>query len=213
MKKYIIFLFLFLPFMSLAQDQILLTTGDEIKAKVLEIGLEEVKYKKWDNQNGPAYSLKKTDIFLIKYENGSKDVFSKPRSDSNSNSESKTQAQASGPSSGTPATLYFYRPKKFAGSGPEIIVGTVVPDEVIVKVHNGQWYKTQYSHFGEREFVTGVFAINPEHYKYQIDPGKTYYIRCTLYSQGMKQMAQLELMSEEMAKADMKELKEQKGPK
>ena len=111
------------------------------------------------------------------------------------------------------ATIYFYRPKKFAGGAPEIIVGTVEPDEVIVKVHNGQWYRTEYTHVGEREFVAGVFAINPEHYKYLIEPGKTYYIRCTLYSQGLKQMAQLQLMDVEEAKADMKELKEQKKSK
>lgn len=211
MKRNIIFLLLFelsIPMVLYSQDVILLINGDEIKSKVLEVGLEEVKYKKWDNQSGPAYTMKKTDIFMIKYENGSKDVFTNPKPGSESNATVAPQ-----PGNKAPAILYFYRPKKFAGSSPEIIVGTVEPDEVIVKVHNGQWYKTEYSHFGEREFVTGVFAINPEHYKYQIEPGKTYYIRCTLFSQGLKQMAQLQLMEETAAKTDMKELKEQKKPK
>ena len=58
-----------------AQDVIVTKTGEEIKGKVLDIGLTEVKYKKYDNQNGPTYTLKKSDIFMIKYENGDKDVF------------------------------------------------------------------------------------------------------------------------------------------
>ena len=58
-----------------AQDVITLKNGDEIKSLVQEIGIDEVKYKKWDNQTGPIYIMKKSDIFMIKYQNGSKDVF------------------------------------------------------------------------------------------------------------------------------------------
>jgi hypothetical protein len=60
---------------TLAQDIITLKNGDEIKAKVQEIGLSDVKYKKFENANGPTYTLLKTEIFMIKYENGEKDVF------------------------------------------------------------------------------------------------------------------------------------------
>jgi hypothetical protein len=59
-----------------AQDVITLKTGDEIKSKVLEVGTNEIKYKKSDNLDGPSYSVAKSDVFMIKYENGSKDVFS-----------------------------------------------------------------------------------------------------------------------------------------
>jgi hypothetical protein len=34
-----------------------------------------VKYKKYENQAGPTYTLMKSDIFMIKYENGDKDMF------------------------------------------------------------------------------------------------------------------------------------------
>jgi hypothetical protein len=61
-----------------AQDIITLKSGDEIKAKVQEIGTDNVKYKKYDNQSGPIYTLTKSDIFMIKYENGDKDVFNTP---------------------------------------------------------------------------------------------------------------------------------------
>jgi hypothetical protein len=59
----------------LAQDIILLKTGDDIQAIVQEIGVDIVKYKKYENAQGPVYSILKTEIFMIKYENGTKDTF------------------------------------------------------------------------------------------------------------------------------------------
>ncbi|MDR1526366.1 MAG: porin family protein [Dysgonamonadaceae bacterium] len=58
-----------------AQDIIIQTNGEEIKAKVVEIGTTDVKYKKYGNESGPNYSLAKSKIFMIRYENGDKDVF------------------------------------------------------------------------------------------------------------------------------------------
>jgi len=60
---------------TLAQDIITLKNGNDIQAVVQEIGELDVKYKKFDNPNGPNYTLKKSEIFMIKYENGDKDVF------------------------------------------------------------------------------------------------------------------------------------------
>jgi FKBP-type peptidyl-prolyl cis-trans isomerase FkpA len=60
---------------SFCQDIIILKNGDEIKAKVSEVLTDVVKYKKWENQNGPLYSEAKGNIFMIKYQNGSKDLF------------------------------------------------------------------------------------------------------------------------------------------
>ena len=57
-----------------AQDVILKTNGDEVQAKVQEIGNNEVKYKKADG-SGPVYAIPKSEVFMITYENGSKDVF------------------------------------------------------------------------------------------------------------------------------------------
>ncbi|GHV35311.1 hypothetical protein FACS1894180_7240 [Bacteroidia bacterium] len=56
-------------------DVITKKNGDQINAKVLEIGNDEVKYKKFGNENGPTYTISKSEIFTIKYANGSKDVF------------------------------------------------------------------------------------------------------------------------------------------
>lgn len=60
---------------SFSQDVIILKNGDEIQSKVMEVSTDIVKYKKWNNQDGPIYSSNKTDVFMIKYQNGTKDVF------------------------------------------------------------------------------------------------------------------------------------------
>jgi hypothetical protein len=61
-----------------AQDVITLKNGNEIRAKVLEIGINEVKYKQSANQSGPTYTLNKSDIFRIKFENGDIEVITSP---------------------------------------------------------------------------------------------------------------------------------------
>ncbi len=58
-----------------AQDQMIMKNGSELQVKVLEIQPDIIKYKKWDNLDGPSYSENKANVFMIKYKNGSKDVF------------------------------------------------------------------------------------------------------------------------------------------
>lgn len=55
-------------------DVILLKNGEEIEAKVTEIGTDEIKYKKCSYQEGPTYSIKKSTVFRVKYSNGSIDL-------------------------------------------------------------------------------------------------------------------------------------------
>lgn len=58
-----------------AQDNITLKNGDEVKAKVIEINDTEIKYKNFDDKEGPTRILYRSEVFLIKYQNGTKDVF------------------------------------------------------------------------------------------------------------------------------------------
>jgi uncharacterized protein (TIGR02145 family) len=83
MKPIVIFLLLscFINGFTSAQDVIVLKNGDEIQAKVNVVGVEAVTYKKWDNLNGPDYNQLKSGIFMIKYANGTKDVFTTSNSD------------------------------------------------------------------------------------------------------------------------------------
>lgn len=58
-----------------AQDIITLRTGETIDGKVSEVGINEVKYYKYSNLQGPVYVAAKADVSQILYENGSRDVF------------------------------------------------------------------------------------------------------------------------------------------
>lgn len=76
MKKLLLLLIaVFAVNTAFSQDIIVFKTGDEIKAKILEITTDQIKYKKWDNVDGPTYSSTKAEVFMIKYLNGTKDVF------------------------------------------------------------------------------------------------------------------------------------------
>jgi hypothetical protein len=61
--------------LSFGQDLITKKNGEDIKAKVTEVTLSEIKYKKFENLEGPIYSLLIKDVLIIRYENGSKDLF------------------------------------------------------------------------------------------------------------------------------------------
>lgn len=58
-------------------DKIVLRNADEIDAKVIEINKLNVMYKRCDNLSGPMVITKADDIFMIKYANGTKEVFEK----------------------------------------------------------------------------------------------------------------------------------------
>ncbi len=60
---------------AVAQDIIIKQDGNEIQCKLIEIGTDVIKFKKWTNMNGPTFVEERGDIFMIKYENGEKDVF------------------------------------------------------------------------------------------------------------------------------------------
>lgn len=63
-----------------AQDIITKKNGEEIQAKVLNVSDKDINYIKWTNQNGPTYTISVSEVFMIKYENGEKDVFNKETS-------------------------------------------------------------------------------------------------------------------------------------
>ncbi len=66
MLKYISF-FLFFCLSSYAQDTIYFRSGQITPAKVTEIGVNEIKYYKNSNSDGPLYTESKNEIKKIKY--------------------------------------------------------------------------------------------------------------------------------------------------
>ena len=74
--KHLLFLcFTLFSFVAYSQDLITTKKGEDIQAKVLEINTSQVRYKKTDNLEGPTYTILKSDVLMIRYANGSKDIF------------------------------------------------------------------------------------------------------------------------------------------
>lgn len=76
LKCYFLFLSILLCTLAAqAQDLIILNNAEEIPAKVEQIGIDDVTYKKYNNLEGPSYRIPKSTIFIIKYQNGIKEIF------------------------------------------------------------------------------------------------------------------------------------------
>jgi len=67
-----------------AQDIIVKRDGSTILTKVLEVNQADIKYKKFSNQQGPTYTINKSEVMAINYESGDKDTFEETTSVANS---------------------------------------------------------------------------------------------------------------------------------
>ncbi len=137
MKK-ILFLICALCSMSaMAQDVIIKQNGDEIQCKLLEVGSEEIKYKRWTNLNGPTFIEERDDVFMIKYENGEKNVFGvKPTAQQNATLNS---SQA--------VTLFSLRYDKDSESGL-VSGGKEIPTNYAQSIMGNEW--NDFVHFKEK---------------------------------------------------------------
>ena len=77
MKKifYLFAVMMMLAVSANAQDVVVLKDGSLLNAKVVEVTETTIRYKKFDNIDGPTYTMSKEKILAINYENGTKDVF------------------------------------------------------------------------------------------------------------------------------------------
>lgn len=76
MKKWFILLpFILISSVLYSQDIIVKKNNETIKAKIIEVNQNDIKYQKWDNLNGPIYTIQKTDIVSIVYQNGDAESF------------------------------------------------------------------------------------------------------------------------------------------
>lgn len=57
-----------------AQDIIVLRNASQIEARVDEVTDEQIRYRKFNNLDGPVYSVKRTEVFIVRYENGTREV-------------------------------------------------------------------------------------------------------------------------------------------
>ncbi len=81
MKRFSVILTLFAGFAISVSAQDIITTkdGTDIKAKILEVTINEVKYKKFNNLEGPTFTMLKSEILIVRYQNGENEVFKESR--------------------------------------------------------------------------------------------------------------------------------------
>lgn len=141
MKKGLLTVFGILCFLcSYAQDTLIKKNGDEVRVTILEITPELIKYKRFDYPEGPTISILKTEVFLVKYGNGTKEVIS-----------TSTNSATSFPSSG-PEPL-----QSIKLGGPRIgftFISGSLADE-LKREHNIQPFMTQFGwQYETRIFTT-----------------------------------------------------------
>ena len=107
-----------------AQDLLTKRNGDEVQVRVLEITPLEIRFRRTDNPDGPLISVYRTEVFMIRYASGAKEVFGAAPT---SSAPSQTVPRAAGfPGGGPPA-----------GSlppGPVVTGDVVLPED---EVHLG----------------------------------------------------------------------------
>ena len=83
MKKILLLLLMIVSISIFAQDELIYRDGETYKVKVIEITDTEVKYRKWNNLNGPIYTESQSELFMLIFENVEKEIFdNKPKSKS-----------------------------------------------------------------------------------------------------------------------------------
>jgi hypothetical protein len=75
MKKLVTICLALVCYNAFAQDLITKKDGTDIQAKVLEVTTNEVKYRLYEEPNGVTYTSKKSELLMIRYESGRKDIF------------------------------------------------------------------------------------------------------------------------------------------
>ena len=79
-----------------AQDIVVTMDAKSFKVKVLEINDQEIKYKDFENPDGPIYVMKKSEVNMIVYQNGKVETFNNfPNDNQNYNQNSNNPPQTS----------------------------------------------------------------------------------------------------------------------
>ena len=129
MKKLLISFFILFSVQNLSsQDIIILKNTEEISSRIIEITDTHVKYKKYSNLDGPIYNIIKTDVFMIKYENGEKEVFtSNNKPAQNQEQKSNSEQDYSQVKTTIAKSQQSLRRRNFEiGIRPELSVGSLI---------------------------------------------------------------------------------------
>jgi hypothetical protein len=149
-------------------------SGEDIQAKVLEVTTSEIKYKKFDNQNGPTYTILKSDVVMVRYKNGTKDIFT----DVNKNEAVFAPSIINGD---LKATIYFIRATGFMTSVTPFTA--FIDKQLVCKLNNNKYSIHQVDpgkHIFTVQFDGNEAKAKAEPITINVEAGKTYYVQMLL---------------------------------
>jgi len=152
-----------------AQDIILKKDASDIKAKVFEITDQQIKYKDFDFQDGPMYIINISEVFMITYENGKREVF---------NNVAVTETPPAKESSEREgyALLHLYRPGTPYGSAIKYNVSLEGKGVWLCK--NGRKKTIRITNEGIVTLQAKTEAESTA--TFNVEFGKEYYVECTV---------------------------------
>lgn len=152
MRKYILFLSAILLITSSlkAQDKIYRKNGQVLKVKVIEIGVQEIKYKLYGDTDSPVYVLEKDRIKKIEYENGTTEKITVNLKDPEQYADQLSKAikiDFLGPLLGY--TQITYEKSTGVGKGYELTLGIIgAGKNQVIDYYNYQFYNARKNQFG-----------------------------------------------------------------
>ena len=160
------FFLVIFTFTGLAQDVIVTKDSKRINAKVLEANVDNIRYKIYDYEDGPTYTILKRDIVTILYQNGlvetyvtetsSKTVSKRPTEDYYSCiNKNKIELLAEMKSNNYELYKLYYSGEKMSGNG-----GALISVSVILHLIGGAFIITGFDNEdGTDKFILGTISI------------------------------------------------------
>lgn len=206
MKKVQFFIFsLLFNTISFSQDLITLHTGEDLAVKVLEITESNISYKKHENPDGPKYTMTKDNIFRIKYENGSIDVFENEM-EKRGTTSSKDEVTTKSPGK---ATLVVYRGRQHYASMLNYWV--IVDGQKTCKLSNNKFVTIEVP-AGTIQVAakrSGVEVFKKEEmFSLEVEPDQTYFVQGNIKRGIVNRRMELAEVTKNTADRDMVKMKE-----
>lgn len=196
-----------------AQDMITLRSGDDIEAKVIEVGEETIVYKKFGNQDGPNYRIATNKVFRIKYQNGETELFEEKI---NADPEKSTVSIEQNVDEQTDAelwteelaTLIVYRGRQHYAAALNYWI--IVNGQKTCKLSNNKYLTIEVPvglvEIGSKRSGAELFK-KEDFISIETEPGKTYYVQGNIKRGIVNRRLEMAEVTLSTAKRDMVKMK------
>ena len=134
---------MFITICTSAQDIIYKVDGNEIKAKIIEITTDAIKYKNFGQLESPLMNISISDVFMIIYEGGEKEVFKTKGSENMDNQNRNNTGNLIISRNKIYIDIVDSRANKIIGKAPSrggAAIGLIVQPKATIKDKEGKIY-------------------------------------------------------------------------